>query len=141
MITLKQNLRNYLLVTILEKEGELRHRRTSCRIWVQEECSGWDFPYSYLCDTCFKMAQLPKIVHINKIQNWIPFVPETTIFVVYFDSLWQFCDVCCIHRSGNGNVEFDNVPVGFCSALAVLFNLFCWHVSEQDYCALELGVS
>jgi hypothetical protein len=54
---------------------------------VQEDCSGWDSP-----DGCVTFASrwpsFPKTAYINKIQYWILFVAETSIFVVLFNSLW-----------------------------------------------------
>jgi len=34
----------------------------------------------------------------------------------------------------------DITPAKFCFVAAKLLNFFCWYISEQGYCPLQVGV-
>jgi hypothetical protein len=45
-----------------------------------------------------------------------------------------------IYRSGQGNVKLSHSYCKFVSVVAKFLNFFCWHISEQGFCPLQVGV-
>jgi hypothetical protein len=137
---LKQQLKNVMLVTTLQKR---EYYGTNAEV------------VKFGCLKCVADGTLFMVTHgifasrwpsflkffiLIQFYNGFFFIKEILFFVVI-----QFFMVVSWYLIVTTEVAMemwscDITPVKFCSVAAGLLNFFCWYISEQGYCPMQVGV-